>query len=223
MLTAIICALVVWGVYLFQHDPAYWTANKQFLKENSSQQIDELALEVHNIIANSLSTIYIDSNGNRIVASEKTPIKKTVNLSTNQINAWLDRHFKIWAVDQGIELPSEISHIMVHPENGRVALAFEFAKGDIHKVITLIFDITMVSPGKAMFHLTQLRTGSLPLKPSWLSNNINDEKFKQLTNEMVQGKVIDMTFKHPVSKQHHLTVERLGIHNNGVIAELETK
>ncbi|HAI12866.1 MAG TPA: hypothetical protein DCM28_14250, partial [Phycisphaerales bacterium] len=185
ILTAIICVLVAWGVYQFQHDPAYWTANEKFLKENTSEEIEGLANEAHNIISNALSTIMIQPNGQRIIASEKSPIEKTINLSTNQINAWLDRHFERWASNQNIQLPSEISNIMIHPENGRVAMAFRYSKGEIQKVISLVFDISMVGDGKAMFHLTQLRTGSLPLKPSWLSNNINDTKLKSLTNEMV--------------------------------------
>lgn len=234
ILTAIICTLVVWGVYLFKHDPAYWTANQRYLEQTSTQEIDRVAMEAEIMVYNLLSTIRADGKGDgkgnttsSTSADNKTDdvIQSTINLTSEQMNAWLDRRLPAWAANRNIQLPSEISHLMVHPENGRLAIAFELSKGDYQKVITLVVNITMVGSGRAMFHLTHVRAGSLtsPVNPSKLAKLLNDEELKHLINEMVQGKVIDMTFKHPIDSSKTVTIQKLGIHGNGVIADIQTK
>lgn len=226
ILTGLITALAAWGYYLWKEQPQYWTENQTFLKDTPTQDVEKMALQAENMVLNLLSTSPSPTtNGQNRTrsAADAGGIEKQINLSTQQINAWLDRRLPAWASNRNIHLPDQISHLMIHPESGRVAVAFDYHKDQIQKVITLVFDISMVSKGKAMFHLTQLRGGSLPIKPSWLVNNINDAKLKRLTTEMIQGKVVKMTFPLPADSSKQVTVKQLAIHSKGLVADVVTK
>lgn len=238
IMTAIISCLAAWGVYQWKHQPAYWTANQSFLKNTPSEEVDRIAWETENTILNLLSTTPQNNSANAGSSASRTassnnvsdknataPLEKTINLTTDQINAWLDRRLPAWASNLDFKLPSEFSHYMFHPENGQITMAFDYSKGDISNVFSLVFNITMISEGQALVHLSQVRGGSLtsPVSPSKLASLFNDEKLQRLINEMVQGKKVDMTFPHPVDARLKITVKKLAVHGNGVIADVVTK
>jgi hypothetical protein len=242
ILTAMITATLVWCVYLWKHDPQYWTENRTFLQDTPSQDIDRMAMDAENMVFNLLSTS-TSNNGesqttqtvanNQSSSKSKTtsktppspPIEKQIKLSTDQINAWLERRLPAWMSNQNFKLPEEFSHYMFHPENGQATVAFEYNKADMSKVFSLVFSITMLSEGHALVHLRQVRGGSLasPVSPAKLASLIHDDTLQRWVNEMVQGKKVDMTFPHPVESGKKITVKQLAIHSNGVIADVVTK
>jgi hypothetical protein len=240
ILTAMITATLVWCAYLWKQDPPYWIENRTFLQDTPSQDIDRMAMDAENMVFNLLSTS-ASNNGESSTtksaanahSSGKTgssdttaqPIEKQIKLSTDQINSWLERRLPAWMSNQDFKLPEEFSRYMFHPENGQATVAFEYNKGEMSKVFSLVFSITMLSEGHALVHLRQVRGGSLasPVSPSKLASLIHDEKLQRWVDEMVQGKKVDMTFPHPVETGKKITIKQLAIHSNGVIAEVVTK
>ncbi|MBL4700705.1 MAG: hypothetical protein JKX85_05540 [Phycisphaeraceae bacterium] len=217
ILIALLTATAAWGVYLWQHTPQYWTDNQTFLQSRTAQEINQIAMDAENQVLNLLSlSVQTDD-------SSQEPVEKQLGLNTHQINAWLNQRLPAWSRNQNIQLPSEIKNVMMHTENGRFAVAFEYHKNDMHKIVTLVFDVTMISKGKAMFHLTRIRAGSLPSKPSWLINNITDSTLKKLATEIIQGKITELKFPHPADDQRTLMINKLTIHNNGIIADVLTQ
>ena len=217
ILIALLTAAAIWCVYQWQHAPQYWTDNQTFLQSQPSQQIDQIAMTAENQIFNLLSLTPQTQS-----ASQKL-IEKHLSLSTQQINAWLARRLPAWSSNQNFKLPPEIKNIMIHTENGRLAVAFEYEKNGTRKIVTLVFNITMISQGKALFHLTQLRGGSLSIKPSWLINNIQDSNLKQLAAQMIKGKIMELKFPHPADAQRTIMIKKISIHNNGIILNVLTQ
>ena len=214
---ALLTAAAIWCVYQWQHTPQYWTDNQTFLQSQTEQEINQIAMDAENQVLNLLS-LSVQTDG-----SAQEPVEKQLSLNTHQINAWLNQRLPAWSSHQNFELPPEIKNVMIHTENGRIAAAFEYNKNDMHKVFTLVFDVTMISKGKAMFHLTQLRGGSLPAKPSWLINNFNDSTLKKLATEIIQGKIMELKFPHPADDRRTIMINKLTIHNNGIIADVLTQ
>lgn len=230
ILIALITVLGCWGYYQWQNIPGYWTANQKFLESTQSNQIDQMAMSTENQILNLFSMLPENNDAfkqNQTQSKHKNkpkPQQKKIKLSTREVNAWLDRRLMAWASNRDFQLPPEIKNMMVHPENGAIAVAFEYEKNQMQKVVTLLFEVQMIGHGKAMIHLTQLRGNSLPAKPSWLVNNVNDQQLKQVVTELIQGKTIDLKFPYEMGGQQRImTIKDFVIHKNGIIADIETE
>ena len=225
---ALITALGCWGYYQWENTPTYWTSNQKFLESTQSNEVDQLAMSAENQVLN-LFSMSMEKDQQQTNASPKNktknqPIQKKLKLSNEQINAWLDRRLMAWVSNRNFQLPPEINSIMFHPENGAIALAFEYKKNQMQKVVTLLFEIQMLDNGQAMIQLTQLRGNSLPAKPSWLINNVNDKQLKDIATELINGKTIDMQFPYEMAGQERvMTINGLVIHHNGIIADVQTQ
>jgi hypothetical protein len=237
IMTALVCAGVATGFYLYQKQPAYWTENQKYLDQTDPQQVDQLAWETENVVLNFMAKMpgfseQSSSEGqvqsttaqegvSRVIQDKNGVLVQQINLTTHQINAWLDRRLQSWAANQNIKLPSEVSDVMMHTEGGRIVTAFRFKKGQLDAVISCVFNVTIIEPGKAMVHLVGLRTGTLPA--TWTTKLLNDKDFKRFITRLEQGEKVDLKFPHSINSKLTVSVNKLTVHGNGVMAEVQTK
>ncbi|MFG0247649.1 MAG: hypothetical protein ACF8OB_02090 [Phycisphaeraceae bacterium JB051] len=235
ILTAVVTAGIGFAYYQFQKPPRYWSENQKYLDQTDPQDVDQLAWETENVVLNLLTKMpgysgqasgqvqstTAQEGVSRVLEDKDGVLHQQINLTTHQINAWLGRRLESWAANQSIKLPSEISDVMMHTEGGHIVTAFRFKKGQIDAVVSCVFNITITEPGKALVHLVQLRTGSLPA--TWTTKLLNDKDFKRLITRLKQGEKADLKFPHSINDKLTVTVNKLTIHANGVMADVVTK
>ncbi len=235
ILTAVVTAGLGLAYYQFQKPPKYWAENQKYLDQTDPQDVDQLAWETENVVLNfmalmpgysnlsesSSQTTTAQEGISRVIQDKDGVLVQQINLTTHQINAWLDRRLESWAANQNIKLPSEISDVMMHTEGGRIVTAFRFKKGQLDAIVSCVFNITITEPGKALVHLVELRTGSLPA--TWTTKLVNDKDFKRFVTRLKQGEKVDLKFPHSVNDKLTVSVNKLTIHGNGVMAEVMTK
>ncbi|QQE12402.1 hypothetical protein JD969_02700 [Planctomycetota bacterium] len=147
----------LWAYWQYKTVPKYWVDNQQYLSDTDNQTLYRIASDLEKHL------------NSKITEPQTQPDQSSrrLRIPTSLINAWLNQRLTLWAADfYGIELPENISDVMLSTEADNLVLAFEINDGNINQVISTIFNITFNNSDTATLKLVGLRAGSLSLPVS---------------------------------------------------------
>lgn len=166
------------GVKLWHAQPGYWVRNQYFLEQTSKARLTDLADQAFNRFVGELS----DSRGYRggrghppndtgqgAATSDGLKVR-TIRLSFNEANAWLDQRLGDWLVNQNKSLPAGLSSPMLAGEDGRLVLAVRVKQAQFDKVVSVAMSLGFTDDGRAVLVLQGAKVGRLPLPMRTLLN-----------------------------------------------------
>jgi len=193
---AMLCTAGAVGYWLWSSQPEHWTQNQAFLDTHSDAEIDELAAQAEQRFTE-LSNFFqseplIQPTGNRgqarpgaardgsgsaklpsaAQANPNRPITRTIEFSTQEINAWLSKRAPQWLANRGTPMPSGVSRPMVAIKDDQMIAAFQYKSPEVEQVVSMYFDIRINEGGKAQLKLDRIMGGKLPLPVEQLSQRI---------------------------------------------------
>ena len=175
------------GYWLWKSPPTYWQTQQQYLKETTSQQRMAIAQSVEQRILDRLGAVSTDATPVRdasdadgqvaviqaVDASRRTVgaeanAARSIFLTLNEINAWVDQRLGDWASNQGSSIPDDVTHPMVAIEGDHLVFAFQFEKPNFKQVISAVANVQIAKddhgePGQATIRIVKIRGGRLEI------------------------------------------------------------
>jgi len=198
IITTLITLVVGWIWWRWNREPGYWKVNERFVEDTGRSTLSDLAGGAEQKVLGGLS-------GQAV---------RDVELSSDEINAWLAVRLEMWVANQGLVLPDEVSKFMVHTEDGQVVVAFRVIKQELRQIVSMVFDVAVDQDGQVVLHLDQIRGGSLPVDPEWVGEQFGDKMdngtVRQL-QRLTDGLSIDPAFINPANRRQQLRVEQIDV------------
>jgi uncharacterized protein YpmS len=155
---ALLCLLALVLVWMWNSEPGYWQANRQFIDSTGQEQLQQSAerLEMH--FGSQLSNLPSGAEGK----------VSLISVPLEQINAWLAGRLDAWLAHQCTPLPAQVSEIMLSSAEGEVVVAFRLETSEIDQVISLVIATEAQADGTMHLQLASIRAGRLPVPVSFL-------------------------------------------------------
>jgi len=153
-----IAGLTVAGVvmyWMWQSTPAHWQAVQRFKATHDPRDIERMAASVENHAAMRLSDI--DTDATNGVST------RTLRLSFNQINAWLDRRLDDWLANQGAAMPDGLEDLMLTSKDGDLVLALRARNAQVDQVFSFVFAVNVQPDGRVRLKIKEVLAGTLPM------------------------------------------------------------
>lgn len=96
-------------------------------------------------------------------ARAREPGLRKVEMTVDELNAWIETRAPDWLANQGIEMPSQVSDPMVALEGEQLVVGFRFSEGDFSQWVSMNVDVRVDDTGRAHARLTGVRGGRLPV------------------------------------------------------------
>lgn len=155
------------------------------------------------------------------------PLRRTVTLTNQEINAWLEGRLPLWIENQGMPWPKEVSDLRYWVEDGRPVVGFRYTTPDIDQVVSVGCDL-VIDPdgGDARFQFVQLRGGRLPLpldrfKAPTLRQLVQSEPQAQRLAEVLDGTGFDPIY--PVDERRQARLVEWRAEPEQVVLTFETE
>ncbi|MFW6060592.1 MAG: hypothetical protein ACODAQ_10450, partial [Phycisphaeraceae bacterium] len=84
------------------------------------------------------------------------------------VNAWLDQRLADWLANQGHALPEGLEQPMLMAEDGDLLLAFRVSTPRGEQIVSIVFNVEVVKPGRARLVVHRVLAGRLPVPMSTL-------------------------------------------------------
>ena len=200
---AVICIGAAAGYWLWATEPTHWTENQAFLKQHSKQQLADKAERLEKRMADELSLLSVaasqqqralraskQANGHAATTSSDAALKpamKTIKVSIDEANAWLNQRLEGWLINQGHSLPDDISEPMISSHDGKLVAAFRYSHPEITQVVSMYFDINVAPDGMAELKLQSVTGGNLPLPMQQIAERMGDSQSAQRMAQAFEG------------------------------------
>jgi len=201
---AVICIGGGAGYWLWTSEPTHWTENQQYLAQHSETQLANKAELLEQRLTDEISMLSIAASQQQraLRASQQAsgdasttthaealkPSMKTIKMSIDEANAWLDQRLDDWLVNQGHSLPDGISEPMISSNNGKLVAAFQYSSPEVSQVVSLYFDLQVTPGGMAELKLDSVTGGSLPLPMQQIAERMaNRADASETAQRMVQA------------------------------------
>ena len=158
MLLLIAALTVAGGVayWMWQSTPDYWRAHQRAYENADPDTLTRMAESAEQRTLSDLSRT-------RGVALEWQANTRTLELTYEQINAWLSQRLEPWLANQGASMPEAIRAPMLTERDGRLVLAFRAETPELNQVVSIFFDIELTDDGRARLHIRRILGGELPM------------------------------------------------------------
>ncbi len=180
----VLVALVVGrGYWLWRSPPVYWQDHQQYLQRTTVQERLALAQSVERRILEEFNAVPVNSpassntsnvsnvsQGNdavtALIGTVQPHVTKTVSLSIEEVNAWIDQRLKDWASNQGTSIPEYVTDPMVAIEGDNLVIAFKFDKPNLKQVVSAVTRIEIDKSqndqaGQARIRIVKIKGGRL--------------------------------------------------------------
>jgi hypothetical protein len=130
------------------------------VQTTSPAELERIASEAEQYVGNLLT-------GPRHEAG--VPSRVELELTFDQINAWLKSRFPNWVAHQGFKLPPQIKGTMLTQNQGDLLYSIDVSDPTYTGAITLRFDVNVVDPGDSpglVIRLDSIASGELPVSMS---------------------------------------------------------
>jgi len=135
-------------------------------------------------------------------AEPAEPGQRTVELTEQEVNAWLRVRLPRWMDHQGMQMPSQMSDPLVATEPGRVLLSARLNRNGREQTVTAEWTLRLEDDGQLWVRLIGLRAGRLPLPVKALVSSLegmsDDQQAKvQRLLALIEGERIEPVFTAP--------------------------
>ena len=157
LLTTIAALTIVGGIgyWMWQGTPEHWAAQQRFRADAGEKELARLAAAAENRAVSRITDI--DTRATDGVS------RRTLRLSFDQINAWLDRRLDDWLSNQGAEMPAGLESPMLTSESGDLVLSFRARTAQLDQVISVVFGAAVQPDGRVRLRVKQVLGGRLPM------------------------------------------------------------
>ncbi len=212
-----ILVMILTMVILWKSKPAYWHHNKKLLASDNAT-LQQLASTLEQQMLRDLSG-----------SPENISTTRTLRLSFDQANAWLNVKLEDYLANRDLKLPREIRNIMLAGDEGVLILAFEYHNGTINQVLSFEIQPSFAPDGR-QFQLKLLRAkaGALPLPIKTLRNQIarqSPQAGGQIDGILatLNGRWLESVQFHPGDARQNLRLTGIGITPEGLNLTLRSE
>lgn len=216
-LLTVIIVLVLVLLLLWKNRPDYWTHNRQLLASDNAT-LQQLAGGLEQRTLRDLSG-----------TPEDTSTTRTLHLSFDEVNAWINVKLEDYLANRNIRLPRQIRHPMVAGKPGRMIVAFEYESGSVSQVMS--FELEPVfSQDRRQFRvkLRKARAGALPLPIRTLRNQVakqSPQAASQLDElfDAMENRWMEAVQNHPGDARMNLRLTNIVIDEQGLELTLQSE
>ncbi len=166
LLVTMLIVLLGIGRSMWDSEPDYWVLNQRFLTQTPTDKLTGLADQAFNRFVAELS----ESRGYRHVGNDNGQVAsagvtgvRTIRLSFDETNAWLNQRLDDWLVNRGKQLPAGISEPMLAGRDGKLVVAVRVKREELDTVVSVIVSLRFTDDGRAVLVLDGGYIGRLPL------------------------------------------------------------
>lgn len=123
---------------------------------------------------------------------------RTLEMSLEQINAWLATKGRPWLDRQGLHIGGKLQNLIVACEDGRPILAFQLQTATLTQVVSLVIETTLRDPQTLYFKLHEVRGGTLGVRSGSIGDPIRmledqlDEDQRSFLKQLRQGITVQL-------------------------------
>jgi len=185
----VLIILVLGGVgwWKWTDRPAYFDAYEDFLAKTSEFERAQLANELTSNVSSTVSASgnhsieepLPDGGGPNVfdAGSAADPRIRTLTITVDQANAWIEKELTGWLGNQGVELPETIKQLAIGLEGDKILIGCQFETEELTQWFTVVLKVNVKRMGKvASIKVDRTMAGSLPIPASWILSYLNVEE-----------------------------------------------
>jgi len=202
---------------LWKSRPDYWHHNRQLLAADNAT-LQQLASSLEQQMLRDLSG-----------SPQDTSTTRTLRLSFDQINAWLNVKLEDYLANRNLKLPREVSHIMLAGEEDVLIVAFEYDNGSVSQVMSFRIQPRFATDGRQFqLKLLGVKAGALPLPIKSLRDRVarqSPQAGQQMDSvlETLDGKWLEAVQFHPGDARQNLRLTGIRINEEGMDLTLQSE
>ncbi len=181
-------AAVALGFFLLRSEPAHWqrhqqrrAATPQTQRVEQAQQLEArfTALLSYTNPAGDPGITFVSPTAQDAGVSQDGLGVRRIQLTSDEVNAWLETRLPEWLENQGVTLPVEVKEPMFAAQNGLVILAFRYESDNVSQIVSMSFRPELVGQDQnnrqLVFALAGVQGGKLPLPSGSLVSRLETQ------------------------------------------------
>ena len=169
---AIFCAMGLGGYGLLKAEPSYWKQRRAFLESHTPEQLMKMAEALERRLLAGLTGVSTSADSGDRVDGSSGGGARTVRISTDEVNAWLDQRLGGWLSNQGKKLPKQMREPMIAVADDSLIFAFRYVGQNLDQIVSGIFSIEIQPDRQASVRLRGIRGGNLPLPAGTITHSL---------------------------------------------------
>ncbi len=187
---------VVVGFFLLRSEPSHWAERQQrratVPQADRNTQAQSLEARFTALLSYTNPTgdpgikFLPDSASTGAVTGVSTPGQpddglglRSISVSTDEVNAWLETRLPEWLANQNVTLPAEVQDPMFAVRDGLVILAFRYETQRVSQVVSMSFRPELIGQDtqnpQLVFALAGVSGGKLPFPSGTLVSRLEEQ------------------------------------------------
>lgn len=166
LLVVVVVAGVVFAWWQWTSTPDYWDTHRARVEQLTPAERDQQADAVDQRFSRWFTDAHeADPTTNYAAATpaEPAPGERTLSLSFDEINAWLDRRLEGWMQQQEVDLDLPVREVILTSQDGKLIVAGDVRVQQFQQVVSAVINAQMLDDGDLYVHVESVRVGRFPV------------------------------------------------------------